>query len=108
MQLTNFLTTLAVLRITAAAPAAFADSENALQPRQVPSAPCSTGVHVIAAGGKGASNPRDYGLLGSLSTSILNAIPGSTNVSLPYDKLNVAPGTNAIPDGVSISLWLMW
>lgn len=37
-----------------------------------------------------------YGLIGSLSTSIMNAIPGSSNVTLPYPKEMplFSPGTD--------------
>lgn len=72
--------------------------------RQVPSLPCSHltgGVHVIAASGDGAANNGIYGLIGSLATSILIAIPGSTNVTLPYDKasnMGVAKTTGGVSD----------
>ena len=54
-----------------------------LEGRQVPSKPCSQltgGVHVIATPGEGSADP-PYGLLGSLSRSILAAIPGSVSTS---------------------------
>lgn len=66
-----------------------ANGTSKLVARQRPVKPCSHltgGVHVIAASGDGADNIGQYGLLGSLATSILNAIPGSTNVTLPYPK----------------------
>lgn len=84
------------------------------------------GVHVLALGGANTNNVRhiiqllslsralnvsqekDYGYLYSLSKSILDAIPGSTNVSVPYDKVlitnpppnHLQPG--AVANGVSL------
>lgn len=68
---------------------------------QIPSKPCSHltgGVHVIAAGGEGDANP-PYGLIGSLAQGILKAIPGSSNISLPYDHDQVN-GVTQTQDGV--------
>lgn len=70
---------------------------------QIPSKPCSHrtgGVHVIAAPGEGSANP-PYGLIGSLATGILNALPGSSNISLPYnhDEVN---GVTQTQDGVRL------
>lgn len=51
--------------------------------------------------------PRDYGYLSSLAQRILREIPGSTNVSLPYDKVlqsqkppKLRP--NAVPNGMRL------
>lgn len=101
MQLANTLASIALLSLAAAAPAEHSTNATQLEGRQVPVLPCSTGIHVIAAGGRGSSNP-PYGLLGSLANSITAAIPGSTSVSLPYDKLNTKWSPVAIPNGVSI------
>lgn len=69
--------------------------------RQIPWRPCShltSGVHIIAAPGEGSANP-PYGLLDSLRQSIMAAIPGSTNISMPYDH-NEAVGLKQTRDGV--------
>lgn len=44
------------------------------------------GVHVIVTSGYGSSNVNGYGLLGTLKDKILKQIPGSTAVSVTYDK----------------------
>lgn len=70
-------------------------STGILRPRQVspyvnaaiPSSnACPSGVHVVAASGQGSADVGGYGLISSLVTDIVNAIPGSTNVSLTYPK----------------------
>lgn len=55
--------------------------------------------HVIATPGEGSADP-PYGLLGSLARSILNAIPGSTNVSVPYNHADPV-GTRQADGAVS-------
>lgn len=75
--------------------------------RQHPWKKCATGVHVIAAGGDGAKNVNKYGLIGSLSTNIMNAIPGSTNRTFPYDKTDTKHNPEAIPKGAARMLdWI--
>ena len=94
---------LPVLTLVSSAWAAPTDLES----RQVPSKPCSHttgGVHVIASGGDGIKNTGQYGLIGTLSTKILQAIPGSTNVTLPYDKNQAGYGPTRIDGGVSTEL----
>lgn len=71
--------------------------------RQVPSKQCSHitgGVHVIATPGEGFAAP-PYGLIGSLTKKILKAIPGSTNVSVPYNHSN-PNGLQQTQDGVCL------
>lgn len=70
--------------------AAVASTIPTLKSRQVPSKPCSHttgGIHVIGIPGEGSADP-PYGLLSTTVADILNAIPGSTNISLPYDHSN--------------------
>lgn len=57
-----------------------------LASRQTPTGNCSTGVHIIAASGGGSKNIGGYGLIGSLVTMVVAAIPGSDNVTLSYEK----------------------
>ena len=52
-----------------------------------PSASCATGVHFIGGSGHGNA-PSDFGFLSSLAANVLNTIPGSTNYSVPYDKVS--------------------
>jgi hypothetical protein len=78
------------LLLGAAVAAPTSEDPVALSRRQVPVKTCSHitgGVHVIAVGGANTADEKAYGYLASLATSILNAIPGSTNVSVPYDKV---------------------
>lgn len=96
MRSTFFLPALAVFHSAWAAP-------TELESRQVPSKPCSHltgGVHVIASGGDGIQNTGQYGLIGTLATKILQAIPGSTNVTLPYDKDQSTYGPTRLDGGV--------
>ena len=91
------LPVLALVTTSLAAPAE-------LDSRQVPTKPCSHltgGVHVIASGGDGIQNTGQYGLIGTLATKILQAIPGSTNVTLPYDKDQSTYGPTRLDGGVS-------
>lgn len=83
-----------------------------LRPRQdspyvnaaVPSgSACPSGVHVIAASGQGSADVGGYGLISSLVTDIVGAIPGSTNVSLTYPKSSTQ-NLIKIEDGVSLSI----
>jgi len=99
MQLQHLLTGITLLQLATAAPSA-REAQHRLDTRQWPVRPCSTGVHVIAAGGRGTPNLKEYGMLYSLAQSIVNAIPDSTNVSLPYDKLYTRENPDAIPGGV--------
>ncbi|GAM88195.1 hypothetical protein ANO11243_062260 [Dothideomycetidae sp. 11243] len=74
-----------------------------IQVRQTPSGACSTGVHVIAAGGANSNDQYALGLLTTLAANITAAIPGSDYVSLPYDKVQVN-GTlmpDAVPGGLT-------
>lgn len=66
--------------------AALARPSQPLNARQVPTMACATGVHVLAVSGDGATNVDQYGLIGALATDILDAIPGSSNVTVPYNK----------------------
>lgn len=56
--------------------------------------------HVIAASGDGQVNIGGYGLLASLADQILNRIPDSTNVTLPYPKADTR-GVYKTEEGVS-------
>lgn len=98
MQLPSFvISTLAIASVVAASPAV------ELTKRQRPVLPCSKqtgGLHVIAASGDGQANIGGYGLLKSLADSILRAIPGSSNVTLPYDKAS-SDGIGKTTGGVS-------
>lgn len=76
---------------------------HALEVRQTPSKPCSHmtgGIHVIVAPGNGTTQP-PFGLLTTLSASILQAIPGSTNVSLPFNH-SETNGVKQTAGGVSL------
>lgn len=101
-----FTQLLAGLTLLGAAAAAPADHDKELLEkvrRQYPVRACSHdtgGLHVLAAGGANSNDPKALGFLSALSNSILDAIPGSTNVSIPYDKV-VPLSPNSIPDGVS-------
>lgn len=48
---------------------------------------CATGVHAIIARGQGGGD--DLNVLSTLSDLILQQIPGSTTLGLPYDHGNV-------------------
>lgn len=104
------LTAFSFLTLTTALPSAI-EAEQDLEARrvselvgrQVPVRPCShlsNGVHVIAASGDGANNIGGYGLLGTLAASILKAIPGSSNVTLPYPKDSSTPVVYKTTQGV--------
>lgn len=65
----------------------------------------SGGLHVIAVGGGGLAvggNPKEYGYLSTLSGNITSAIPGSTSVSVPYNKVTTKNDSMAIPNGVGV------
>lgn len=68
---------------------------------QSPAGPCATGVHVIGASGSGFENIGSYSLLGTLVYNITNAINGSDNAILNYDKANPS-GLNQTTTGVSL------
>lgn len=71
--------------------------------RQIPSKPCSQytgGVHVIVTPGEGYASP-PFGFLTSTAAAILKALPGSSNVSLPYDHSD-KNGTRQTHAGVSL------
>ncbi|KAF2148613.1 carbohydrate esterase family 5 protein [Myriangium duriaei CBS 260.36] len=91
-------------KLIALASCLLASQANAnLHIRQTPSGACSTGVHVIAAGGANSNDPYALGLLTTLATNITNAIPGSDYVSLPYDKVqnNGTLNADAVPGGLT-------
>jgi hypothetical protein len=48
---------------------------------------CATGVHAIIARGQGGGD--DLNVMSTLSDLILQQIPGSTTLGLPYDHVNV-------------------
>lgn len=48
---------------------------------------CATGVHAIIARGQGGGD--DLNVMSTLSDLILEQIPGSTTLGLPYDHANV-------------------
>lgn len=101
MHLTSLLAVLSIVPL--ALSTAISTDGWELDKRQRPVRPCSHltgGVHVIAAGGDGVQNTGKYGLIGSLATSILRAIPGSTNVTLPYDKSRDGAQVPKIDQGV--------
>jgi len=72
---------------------------------QSPAGSCATGVHVIGASGSGFNNVGLYGLLGTLVYNITNAINGSDNAILNYDKANTN-GLIQTTTGVSVQLYL--
>jgi len=86
MQFSTIAAIASLLSTALAAPHAHAHSHE-LEVRQTPSRVCSKqtgGVHIIAIPGEGSTNP-PYGLLSSLAASLMKAIPGSSNISMPYN-----------------------
>jgi len=73
---------------------------------QSPAGSCATGVHVIGASGSGFENIGSYSLLGTLVYNITNAINGSDNAILNYDKAN-PNGLNQTTTGVSVQWHLL-
>lgn len=96
MQFETFCAGIALLS-AASASSAF----NNVNIRQAPSGACSTGVHVIAVGGANYSDPYDLGRLTPTAQSIVARIPGSSYVSVPYDKINVRQNPKAVPGGIT-------
>lgn len=47
---------------------------------------CDAGLRVVALSGDGAKNVGQYGLIGSLADGIVAAVPGSSSITLDYDK----------------------
>lgn len=74
---------------------------NSFDTRQAPSGGCSTGVHVIAVGGANYTNPYDLGRLTPTAQSIVARIPGSSYVSVPYDKIDIRKNPKAVPGGIA-------
>lgn len=109
MHRTSLLTILSLVPLTLST--AIPSDGWELDKRQRPVRPCSHltgGVHVIAAGGDGVQNTGQYGLIGSLATRILQAIPGSTNVTLPYDKSRNGAQVPKIDQGVCLTSRPTW
>lgn len=52
----------------------------------LPVKPCPQGVQIIAVSGQGSKNVGGFGLIASLVTDIMDKIPNSDNVTLPYNK----------------------
>lgn len=73
-------------------------TEMSIFARKTPSLTCASGVHIITVNGDGARDGQQ-GFFDSLSGSIMDAIPGSTQRIMPYDTSSRKRSNRAITGG---------
>lgn len=101
----SFITGLGLVGAAFAVPSTLETRQNQQVDPDATSGNCADGVHVIAAGGANATNPYDYGLLGQTAQAVVDRIPGSSMVSLPYPKIKPRTNPQFLPTGVCEQLW---